>query len=47
MAYPNSNNDSEVLKIKRKDDQLGELQYKTKKHDYENLLRPPKTDTEF
>ena len=46
MAYPNLS-DSELLKIKTKDDQLKELQKKTKKHDQENLLKSPKVDDEF
>ena len=37
MAYPNINGDSELLKIKSKDDQLKELQYKTEKHDHKNI----------
>ena len=37
MAYPNLNNDPDLLKIKSKGDQFKELQYKTEKHDHENL----------
>ena len=47
MAYPNLNNDPELLKIKTKDDQLEELQYKTEKHDYENILKSLEIDNEY
>ena len=46
MAYPSLNNDPELLKIKTKDDQLKELQYRTEKHDYENILKSLKADNE-
>ena len=39
--------DVEILKIKTKDDQLKELQYKTEKHDHENLLKSLKIDNEY
>ena len=35
MADPNLNSDPELLKIITKDNQWRELQYETKKHDYE------------
>ena len=38
--------DVELLKIKTKDDQLKELQYKTEKHDHENVLKSLKADNE-
>ena len=41
------NNHAELLKIKRKDDQLKEIQYKTEKHDHENILKSLKIDNEF
>ena len=47
MTYPNLNIDQELLKIKTKDDQLKELQYKTEKHDHENILKSPKIDKEY
>ena len=47
MAYPNLNYDPELLKIKTKDDHLKELQYKTKKHDHENILKSLKIDNEY
>ena len=39
MTYPNLNNEPELLKIRSKDDQLKELQYKTEKHDFQNILK--------
>ena len=44
--YPDLENDVELLKIKTKDDQLKELQYKTEKHDHENILKFLKNDSE-
>ena len=39
-GYPNlKTDDVELLRIKTKDDQLKELQYKTEKHDHENILK--------
>ena len=38
--------DVELLKIKTKDDQLKELQYKTGKHDFENISKSLKSDNE-
>ena len=38
--------DVELLKIKTEDDQLEELQYKTEKHDFENILKSLKNDNE-
>ena len=46
MAYADLKIDTELLKIKTKDDQLKELQYKTKKQDYENVLESLKIDNE-
>ena len=46
-VYPNlKTDDVELLKIKTKDDQLKELQYKTEKHDHENILKSLKNDNE-
>ena len=42
--YPNI--EPELLKIKTRDDQLKELQYKTEKHDFDNILKSPKADIE-
>ena len=46
MTYPNISNDPELLEIRSKDDQLKELQYKTGKHDFENILKSLKNDYE-
>ena len=46
-GYPNlKTDDVELLKIKTKDDQLKELQFKTEKHDHENILKSLKNDNE-
>ena len=46
-TYPNlKTDDVELLKIKTKDDQLKELQYRTEKHDHENILKSLKIDNE-
>ena len=47
-GYPNlKNDDVELLKIKTKHDQLKELQYKTEKHDHENILKSLKSDNVY
>ena len=45
-TYPKLNNEPELLKIGSKDDQLKELQYRTEKHDHENILKSPQSDSE-
>ena len=45
-TYPDLKSEPELLKIKTKDDQLKELQYKTEKHDFEKILKPLKNDNE-
>ena len=45
-TYHNLNNEPELLKIKSKNDQLKELQYKTEKHDFENIMKSLKNDNE-
>ena len=45
-TYPDLKNEPELLKIKTKDDQLKELQYRTEKHDHENILKSIKADNE-
>ena len=45
--YSDLKNDIELLKIKTKDDQLKDLQYKTEKHDDENILKSLKVENEF
>ena len=47
MAYPNLNNDAELLKIKTRDDEIKSLKYQTEKHDYENILKSLKIDSEY
>ena len=39
--------DVELKKMKTKDDELKELEYKTEKHDHENILKSLKTDKEY
>ena len=46
-TYLDIKNEPELLKIKTKDDQLKELQYKTEKHDYENILKSLKVDNDY
>ena len=45
-TYHDLKSEPELLKIKTKDDQLKELQYKTEKHDLENILNSLKNDNE-
>ena len=45
-GYPNLKMDDVELLKKTKDDQLKELQYKTEKHDFENILKSLKSDNE-
>ena len=46
MAYPNINNDPEVLKIETRDDESKNLKYQTEKHDFDNILKSLKSDNE-
>ena len=46
-TYRDLKNDPELIKIKTKDDQIKELQYKTEKHDHENILKSLKIDNEY
>ena len=48
MAYPKieKNEDPTLLKITTQSDEIKELNYKTQKHDHENLLKSLKTDNE-
>ena len=46
-TYPDLKNEPELLKIRTKDEQLKELQYKTEKHDHENILKSLKNDNEY
>ena len=46
-VYPNlKSDDVELLKIKTRDDQLKELQYRTEKHDFQNILKSLESDNE-
>ena len=45
-TYPNLINEPELLKIKTRDDEVKEWEYKTEKQDYENILRNLKADKE-
>ena len=46
-VYPNlKTDDVELLKIKTKDDQLKEVQYRQEKYDHENVLKSLKSDNE-
>ena len=46
-TYPDLKNEPELLKLKTKDDQLKKLQYRTEKHDHENILKSLKIDNEY
>ena len=46
MAYSYINGNPELVK-KTKVDQLKELQYKTERHDHENILKSLKIDNEY
>ena len=46
-TYPNLNNEPELSKIKTNDDEIKELKYKTEKHDYDNILKSLKFDSEY
>ena len=46
-TYPNWNNESELLKIKTRDDEIEKLKYQTEKRDHENIIKSLKTDNEY
>ena len=46
-TYPKLSNEPELLKSKTKNDQLGDLQNKTEKHDHKNILKSLKIDNEY
>ena len=46
-TYPDLKNEPELLKIKTKDDQLKEVQFRQKKYDHENILKSLKVDNEY
>ena len=45
--YPNLNNDSELLKIKTREDEIKNLKYQAEKHDHENILKSLKSDNDY
>ena len=44
---PNLNNETEILKIKTRDDEIKNLKRQSEKHDYENILKSLKIDNEY
>ena len=44
---PDLKNEPELLKIKTKDEQLKEVQYRQEKYDHENILKSLKVDNEY
>ena len=45
-TYPNLNNESQLLKIKTREDEIKSPKYQTEKHDHENFLKSLKIDNE-
>ena len=45
-TYPILNNEPELIEIKTKDVEIKDLKYRTEKHDYENILKSLKIDSE-
>ena len=46
-TYPNINNETELLRIKSRDDEIKNVKYQTEKYDHENILKSFKIDNEF
>ena len=46
-AYPNINNEPELLKIRTRDDEIKNLKYQTEKRDHEYILKSLKIDSEY
>ena len=46
-TYPNLNNETELLKIKTRDDEIKNLKDQTEKHDHENISKSLKIDDQF
>ena len=44
---PNLNNETELLKLKTRDDEIKNLRDQTEKHDHENISKSLKIDDEF
>ena len=47
MAYPNLSKVPEMPKTKIKGDEIKEIEKKTEKHDFENLLESLKIENEY
>ena len=45
--YPNLNNESELMKIKTRDNENRNLKYQTEKHDHGNIIKSLKIDSEY
>ena len=45
--YPNISNESELLKIKTRDDEIKNLKRQSEKHDHETILKSLKIDNEY
>ena len=45
-TYPNLNNETELLNINTRDDEIKNVKYQTEKHDHENILKSLKSDNE-
>ena len=46
-TYPNIINEPELLKIKTRDDGIKDLNYRSEKHDHENILKTLKLILSF
>ena len=46
-TYPDLKNETELLKIKTRDDEIKNLKYQTEKHDHENILKSLKSDNQY
>ena len=45
--YPNISNEPELLKFRTREDEIKNLKYQTEKHDFDNILKPLKSDNEY
>ena len=45
--YPSLNNETDLLKIKTRDDEIKSLKYRTERHDHENILKSLKVDNDY
>ena len=46
-TYPDLKNESELLKIKTRDDEIKNIKYQTEKDDHEKILKSLKIDNEY